>query len=137
MANSNDRDIIGCYIAIGDAEYGYLKMEELKEGWSYQIYARNAHIGIWISKLKGFLISREKFELNYLFVEYHWDTGPPHGTVKPFFQIERAPFESGELSDDAEMSRYREILDYLNRLKERFLFDDSIRQYWEHIQKFN
>jgi hypothetical protein len=126
MTNTDDWDFIRCYMAVGDAEYGYLKMEDLKDGWSYQICARNAHIGIWIASLKGFLISRHKFELNYLFVEYHWDTGPPHGTVKPFFEIENAPFGSGDLSDELEMPRYLEILDYLNHLSERFLFNDLI-----------
>lgn len=61
----------------------YIRMEKLKEDFTYLIMARNAWFGIWRPEHKSFLISRFKFDENYLFEEYHWDTGAPHGTVKP------------------------------------------------------
>jgi hypothetical protein len=32
---------------------------------------------------RGFIGLRTKFDSTFLFTEYHWDTGEPHGTVKP------------------------------------------------------
>lgn len=68
----------------------YIKIEDLKNGYLYEIDARNSQLGIWKSDLKGFIISRTKFNDTFLFMEYHYDTGPPYGTVKPVREIEKA-----------------------------------------------
>ena len=128
-----DSDTLNYFMSVQESNSGYLPMEEPKEGWSYRIPARNAHIGIWIPERKGFIISRTKFERNYLFVEYHWDSGiieyfevngetrkMNFGTVKPFFEIEQTSFKSEELSEDYDKPKYNEILNYLNRLSERY-----------------
>jgi len=82
-----------------DNEVKYLKMVELREGGTYRIIARNADIGIWMLRIRGFLILRTKFSDTFLFVEYHWDTGEPHGTVKPLAFIEDSPFQLSVLYD--------------------------------------
>jgi hypothetical protein len=47
---------------------------------------------------QGFVGIREKFKKLYLFVEFHFDTGAPFGTVSPIKQLEALPedIELGE-----------------------------------------
>ena len=99
----------------------YLHESELESGCLYYINARNAHLGIWIPKKSGFIISRFKFDANYLFIEYHFDTGTPYGTVKPFIKIEKVPFDNMQIQrlgqDTVPSSKnklYESILNYLN-----------------------
>ena len=74
----------------------YLKIEELKDGYSYKIYAWHAYVGIWKENSKGFVIARYKCgEKPYLFTEYHWDV-EDDGTVKPIKLIEKYPFKRKE-----------------------------------------
>ena len=81
-------------------------MLNCKHNYVYLIDARNANVGIYDEEQKGFVISRHKFKSNFLFVEYHWDTGEPFGTVKPLKEL----FEyDGGVTD-------KEKLDYLNDL---------------------
>ena len=50
----------------------------------YQIRCRNLSFGVWNGKESpwaGFIGIREKFGSEYLFTEYHCDTGAPHGTL--------------------------------------------------------
>ena len=79
----------------------YLKIEELKDGYGYKIYAKNAYVGIWVAKEKYFLISKYKGSLlPRLSYEYHWDHGehwdhfadPVFGTAKPLEELEKCPF---------------------------------------------
>lgn len=46
----------------------------------YRIKSRNLRFGVYDGQ-GGFIGIREKFSDRYLFTEYHWDQGPPHGTV--------------------------------------------------------
>ncbi len=48
----------------------------------YRIHSRNLTFGVYDGK-KGFIGIRTKFGSRYLFTEYHWDQGPPYGTVNP------------------------------------------------------
>jgi len=84
----------------------------------YEIIARNAGYGIWVAEEKGFIISRFKWSDNFLFVEHHWDTGPPHGTAKPWKDLGRAPFDYIPLLEVAKGTSSPEIeeklLQYLN-----------------------
>jgi hypothetical protein len=74
-----------------DSRRKWIPMTKCKNGYVYYIHARNSHIGIYDEKEKGFIISRHKFNDNYLFTEYHWDTGAPYGTVKPIKKLCKAP----------------------------------------------
>ena len=104
----------------------YLKTDELRRGYLYRIKARNAHCGIWVPELMGFVISRFKFGSNYLFVEIHWDLDEWHGTVKPLGTLEKAPFNPAVYSTNdiwtinANPIVYYPILRYLNEAAERF-----------------
>ena len=70
----------------------YLRIEQMQAGMAYSIWARNAYTGIWLAEARGFLVSRYKIHpAPYLFVEFHWDTGEPFGTVKPLRPLEICP----------------------------------------------
>lgn len=49
----------------------------------YRIRSRNLRFGVYNPETGGFLGIRQKFESRYVFEEYHWDNGPPFGTVRP------------------------------------------------------
>jgi hypothetical protein len=75
----------------------YLPLEQCQDGHVYQIRARNGIVGIFNKARSSFALNREKFGRVYLFDEYHWDTGEPHGTAKPFKDLGPAPaFAGGE-----------------------------------------
>ena len=104
----------------------YLKMNQLKPGYLYEIDARNAGYGIWIPRKGSFIISRIKFGLNFLCEEDHWDS-ENNGTAKPIKEIEKSPFSDNDInitkleSDDNAYAEYQDekkILEYLNRFKE-------------------
>jgi len=95
----------------------YLKISELKNGYVYKIESRNAFYGVWIKSKKAFIISRWKFQRNYLTLEYHWDFNDIVGTVKPIRVLEKFPSELKDYS--VEDTQNSEILDYLDS------FDDT------------
>lgn len=84
----------------------YLKMKELKDGYLYEIIARNAKYGIWSAEKEAFLISRIKFDDNFLFEEHHYDC-PAFATAQPIREIEKAPKWYEE----------KNILKYLNKFE--------------------
>jgi len=95
----------------------HIPMNEMKSGHLYKIMARNASYGIWVSEENGFIISRHKWSENYSFVEYHWDTGAPHGTAKPLEDLGRSPFDYLKLVGIAKGHRTdinMKVLDFLN-----------------------
>jgi hypothetical protein len=74
----------------------WIPLTACKDGFLYYIHARNANAGIFSAATSGFVISRKKFGANYLFTEYHWDSGEPLGTVKPLREIAAAPLFHGD-----------------------------------------
>ena len=96
----------------------YLKIDGLKDKYSYKIYARNAYVGVWLKSKKSFMISRYKVGSNPdLFHECHWDIGTPFGTVKPLELIELCPFQIKKESNYNKIER-QELLKYLDKLEE-------------------
>lgn len=77
----------------------YFRLDKLKEGFLYEIYARNGGVGVFhivrddngLGVSNEFILSRFKFSLNYLFSEVFWDDGEPFGTVKPIRELEEVP----------------------------------------------
>lgn len=49
----------------------------------YLLNSRNIFVGVYDGD-GGFIGIRRKFHDEFLFAEYHWDNGPPYGTVKPY-----------------------------------------------------
>jgi len=92
----------------------YIKITELKDGYSYKIFARNAYVGVWNKSKNGFLISRYKVGSKpYLFYEYHWDWDDTIGTAKPLEEIEKCPF-----SDLSENRNNLILINYLDELEQ-------------------
>lgn len=69
----------------------YIPVTELVNRGVYRICGRNASVGVWDAERKGFVVARTKFCHTFLDVEYHWDTDPTYGTVKPLEYICEAP----------------------------------------------
>jgi hypothetical protein len=67
--------------------------EQCKDRKLYRIHSRNLLFGVFRATTGGFLGLREKFDRVYVFEEYHYDNGPPYGTVRP---IEELPEELPE-----------------------------------------
>ena len=59
----------------------WLAKDTLIIGERYLCRARNFYLGEWTGK--GFKYMRYKFGQTFEDIEYHWDDGPPYGTVKP------------------------------------------------------
>jgi hypothetical protein len=104
-------------------EKTYLKVEELKPCYLYRIKARNGTVGLWNPTKGQFTLSRYKFGDNYTFGEVHWDLDTSFGTVKPWEELEKSPFELEDLRDrvmvvnDREFwgnPKEEELLKYLN-----------------------
>jgi len=73
-----------------------IKFEDLKDGYLYKISARNSSYGIWVENKGAFLISRIKFDDNYLFEEFFRDE-LNLGTATPIKEIEKSPFEPEDM----------------------------------------
>ena len=63
---------------------------ECKVGHAYKLRSRNLSRGVFNGQ-SGFIGIREKFGSRFLFTEYHWDTGAPHGTAQPYEDTGRIP----------------------------------------------
>lgn len=61
----------------------YIPVEECKIRGIYRIHSRNLYVGVFTGNMNGFIGIRCKFDDSFLFTEYHYDNGPPYGTVKP------------------------------------------------------
>ena len=59
----------------------YIKKDNLKVGQRYNVIARNFRTAVWTGY--SFVGQRTKFNMTFDDEEFHWDDGPPHGTVKP------------------------------------------------------
>lgn len=110
----------------------YLRREELVDGAVYRISCRNSDCGVWREEEKGFEIPRYKWGSSYLFVEYHWDNGPPFGTSKPW---ERLPDLPAEAVEDAEMRlRYLQWVQAEVYAENRIRYDKNLSM-WDPIPK--
>jgi hypothetical protein len=72
-------------------DHKYIPLEECKDGYLYKISSRNLTYGVYRAEVKGFIGIREKFFNEYLFTEFHYNTGAPFGTVFPIAEIEPCP----------------------------------------------
>jgi len=67
--------------------------DDVTIGRAYVIHARNGGVGVAVDEAGriGYRLHREKFGQHYLFVEYDWDEGAPHGTAIPLAAIAAEP----------------------------------------------
>lgn len=113
----------------------YIPMDELKPFYFYRIRARNARYGIWLPKEQGFMIRREKFGDYFTFIEYHWNTGAPFGTVRPLKELEPTGFIHDDFLNKKVTrggntyfmeAKYYEIMEYLETKTEEY---DNVKFY--------
>ena len=86
-----------------------IPLKKCEIGVLYKIHSRNLQYGIFNGK-DGFIGIRTKFGQKYLFTEFHWDTGPPYGTVKP---IEKTEFKISI----SEINNEEELEDLIHKYK--------------------
>jgi len=63
----------------------YIPKENLVVGREYLCNARNFLVGRWTGE--HFAYVRYKFGNFFQDREFHWDDGPPYGTVKPYSEV--------------------------------------------------
>lgn len=97
----------------------YFRRDELVDGAVYRITCRNSNCGVWREERRGFEIPRYKWGATYLFVEYHWDNGPPFGTAKAWERLDDLPAETVE--DEGKR------LAYLEEVQQKAWEDDLLR----------
>ena len=98
-------------IAVADM----IPLEKCKDGFLYFLFARRSNCGIFNLARKSFTIRRTKLGHDYLFDEFHYETGEPFGTAVPLEELERAPI----LDDEARKLQWLELAAIRYTLKER------------------
>lgn len=73
------------------SEIESIPLDQCEHGYLYRIRSRNLMTGVFNKESNGFIGIREKFGNEYLFTEYHWDTGAPFGTVHPVEKLAKVP----------------------------------------------
>ncbi len=58
-----------------------LSLVDCKKGRLYRVRARNFNVAVF-NGTSGFIGIQYEWGYKTLFTEYHWDKGPPHGTVR-------------------------------------------------------
>ena len=94
-------------------ENNYISLEECKHSYLYRIDARNFGIGVFDSTANGFIGVRSKFYDEFLYTEYHYDCGAPHGTACPIKELEKCPINNLSTSDSN-----KELLEWIKRRSE-------------------
>jgi len=72
-------------------------LEECVKGRLYKLACRNLGYGVYDGE-GGFIGLREKFGNVYLFTEFHWDIGAPHGTVEGIVDTDIV-FQLGDVTE--------------------------------------
>ncbi len=68
----------------------HIPLTDCIAGHLYEIDSRNLGLGVFNGKT-GFIGIRYKFGSRYLFTKYHFDKGPPYGTVHPIKDLGPIP----------------------------------------------
>lgn len=88
---------------------------ECKNRFLYYISSRNLTFGVFNKITGGFTGLRTKFGSVYAFEEFHWNNGPPYGTVTPIKILEELPSEIKiETSLGTECYNCHKICEYVN-----------------------
>jgi hypothetical protein len=96
-------------VALRKKDGVYIPLDLCKRGHVYRVRSRNLRYAVFDGE-HGFIGIRTKFGDRYLFTEDHWDTGEPHGTVKPYE-------DSGPVPDGIEVSESsKELMEYLAKV---------------------
>lgn len=106
-----------------------IKINEMLPYYLYRIRCRNMRYGIWLPAQQGCMGIREKFGDRFLFTEFHYDTGPPFGTLDPLMELEKTPFEeddfkvvkkTGKYGEYLAEAKHNEIFEYLKQKEKEY-----------------
>ena len=81
---------------LADLEKDMIPMTDCIPGEFYRVQARNFSYALCMED-KSFNGIRHKWGNTFIDTEFHWDTGAPHGTVKPLQRIELTALTSPSL----------------------------------------
>jgi hypothetical protein len=108
----------------------HIPFDELKHKGVYRIHSRNLDVGIFNEATRGFLGIREKFGSEYLFEEYHWDTGAPFGTVHALEFLELCPLDDIK-TPTPELFGYLQVFDDKVKMDKMKKFHDQFPKDYE------
>ena len=74
----------------GEVDIPYIPLADCEKGHLYKVRCRNFVLGIFDGET-GFIGIRAKFGNRFLDTEFHWDQGPPYGTVLPLEDLGPVP----------------------------------------------
>ncbi len=105
----------------------YIPMSECKDGYLYRIFSRNLTFGVYREAARGFIGVREKFGNEFLFMEYHYDTGEPYGTVLPQKELEQCPITpiNEGYSDGQAFHTNQPLFDWLKEKEKQYRNEES------------
>lgn len=117
----------------------FIALNECEHGYVYKIRSRNLSMGVFNKESNGFIGIRLKFKYEFLFTEYHWDTGASlGGTVKPIEIICKLP-------EDIEIKETLDTIDEKSKRQVNFKegwyyvdngeYDKNIRPICVHNEK--
>lgn len=91
-----------------------IPMHECKNGKIYKLSSRNLSFGVYVKDRQGFIGIRTKFGHRFLFMEHHYDQGPPYGTAHALEEI-------GGVPEGIELKETNVTLDHTTRLPVEFV----------------
>ena len=122
-----------------EIESKHIPLADCKDRQLYRINSRNLTYGVFDAATGGFNGLRTKFGSTYVFMEYHWDKGPPYGTVRP---VEALPdalpayIENCASFEGSTCSACKKDLEYIRMPWTRVGRDGEPREvpgYWRHV----
>lgn len=107
-----------------------IPVEKCKSRRLYKIHSRNLSYGVYDAERRGFIGIRTKFSDRYLFTEYHYDNGPPFGTVMPQEATEYV------LPDTIRLAECLDDVCSTCDVRVKFVLDNpkEHRGHWEHLE---
>ena len=101
-----------------------IPIKDCIKGRVYKLRSRNLSIGVY-DGMEGFIGIREKFGARYLFTEYHYDQGPPYGTVATIIDTGIDLPEDVLLSHELIVAREQQRLVCYNAEVKNWVFVDT------------
>lgn len=96
-------------------------MTDMVDQGLYLVHARNFSLGVYQANKQAFDGIRYKFGDRFIDTEYHWDTGEPHGTAKPYRLLEQYVCPAELLKEDASDNLFQ----YLDLMREKYKPDTA------------